>query len=97
MYGSTVIWTFKSGTQATVSRAISEIFAPALQQELGFRHYYRVRTGEDSCVTFIVYDTKEHAEAAFASMAALVREHVGGLIEGMQRSAGEIEDERTAP
>lgn len=97
MYGSTVTWTFKPGTQAMINRSITEIFAPALQQKPGFRHYYRVRTGEDSCITFIVYDTKEQAEAAFASMAALVREHVGGLIESMQRSAGEIEEERTAP
>lgn len=97
MYGSTVIWSFKPGTQTTITRSISETFAPALQQKPGFRHYYRVRTGDDSCVTFIVYDTKEQAEAAFASMAALVREQVGGLIESMQRSAGEIEEERTTP
>ena len=90
MYGSVVAWQFKPGSHEQVLRSMRDIFLPALSKQPGFRRVSLIQTGENAMTSVIVYDSQEEADPAFTRMADLVREHLGSMVEGMQRSAGQV-------
>jgi heme-degrading monooxygenase HmoA len=97
MYASAVVWTFKPGSEDEVRKINTDTLIPAVKSQAGFRAYYAIHTAADTFLTVSLYDTAEHAEAANGVLAPLVRQHQGHLMTGMQRYAGEVAAEATAP
>ena len=90
VYTSVIANDFKPGTAQTVIQRIEDGIVPELKGQPGFQHYRAIQSGADAFVTIIDYDTEAHAEASFRHMAAVMRQQLDDLLEGMQRYAGPV-------
>jgi heme-degrading monooxygenase HmoA len=90
MFAHVNIWHLSeqgSSTDDTVAREIGT----QLSQQVGFRSYTVVRTGEREVVAITLFDTKDHLELAVRALSGFVRARLASLAQGEpERRAGDV-------
>ncbi|MEE8435111.1 MAG: hypothetical protein V3S64_10030 [bacterium] len=68
----------------------AESIIPELRQVNGLRHFYTVRTGEDSALAHAIYDSKEAAENATAKIQEIFSRMVEFVTAPPERNVYEL-------
>lgn len=85
-----VVYTFKAGTAGeAVSKAEREVL-PMLRNQPGFISYTIVRSGDDTAVSFSMWDSKRQAEEANRVTGAWVQENLSRSLVSVDRHMGEV-------
>ena len=96
MVASVTAWTFKAGSDDQVRQKNLDIVWPLLQRQPGFVRAYAIHESDGRWVTVMFYDSAEQRDAAMQAISGPMREHLGAIVEGMERHMGEVEYEAGA-
>ncbi len=87
-------WTFKSGSGDDALDVSRDDVIPVLEACRGHLRDVVVRTGQDSLLSMVWWETKEDAERAAADLAPVMIRHLGPLLRKMERFHGPVAYER---
>lgn len=94
MYAMATRWTFKAGSGEEVFGINRDEVFPALHAQPGYVRSVIIRTGNDSFLTVVCWETEDDAKRAFAALAPVVIRHLGHLVRGVERVSGTVVYER---
>jgi heme-degrading monooxygenase HmoA len=84
------IFTFKSGTtHEVVSKAERELL-PIFQEQPGFIAYTLAKRGDDTVLSYTVWESKRDAEAGNQASRAWVQENLSGILRSVEPYVGEV-------
>ncbi|HTX62195.1 MAG TPA: hypothetical protein VMD28_01045 [Acidimicrobiales bacterium] len=96
MYAMATRWTFKVGSGEEVFGVNQDEIMPALDEQPGYVRSVVVRTGTDSFLSLVCWETEDDAKRAAAVLTPLLIRHLGHLVRGVERVGGTVAYERWA-
>ncbi len=90
MYAMATRWAFKAGSGEEVFGATRDEVMPALEVQPGYLHSMIVRTGTNSFLSFVCWESEDDAKRAMADLASLVIRHLGHLVREVERFHGPV-------
>lgn len=91
MYVSVRKYKIKPNSITELNKKVNETFVPMLKKSSGFVAYYCLDTGNNTCASVSVFDSKSGAEDSNRLAAGFVKEYVTPLIVGAPEiTAGEV-------
>lgn len=97
MYAMAAHWTFKAGSFEEALDVTRDEMVAALKEMPGFVRGFIVKTGADSWLSVMCWDTEDDAKRAMAELAPIAIRHVGHLMRGVERLPGPVVYEYEAP
>lgn len=94
MYAMATRWAFKAGSGEEVFGATKDEVMPALEAQRGYLHSVIVRTGTNSFLSFVYWETEDDARRAMSDLSPLVIRHLGHLVRDVERFHGPVVYER---
>ncbi len=94
MYAMATRWAFKAGSAEEVFGATMDEVMPALEAQPGYLHSLIVRTGANSFLSFVCWESEDDAKRALSDLASLVIRHLGHLVRDVERFQGPVVDGR---
>jgi len=90
MYMSSTLWTFKPGMSNRVHQVIKDQILPAVRRTPGVHDVYVAPAEGDTWLSVLFYESQAQAEEGVKALVPVVHQHMGDIIEGMERHAGEV-------
>jgi hypothetical protein len=90
MYAMITRWTFKSGSIDEAIDVNRDVVMPAVQAQPGFVRSLIVRTGTESVLSVVCWETEEDAKRAMTDVAPIAIRHIGYLVRDVERVPGTV-------
>lgn len=89
-YTRVAVVTLKPGTADQAIRRAENTLLPLYRSEPGFVAYTVAKTGDNSLISFSIWQQREQAEKATQIGETWVKEHAGDLVESMHNHIGKL-------
>jgi heme-degrading monooxygenase HmoA len=91
MHARVYFYRVKPGTLDDTLAQVRAEFLPMMREQPGLRRYTAVRTGPDSFISLIGWDTREQAEKPAETLTRWVRENIGPTVVSAESRIGEVD------
>jgi heme-degrading monooxygenase HmoA len=85
-----VIFTFKPGTADEAAEKAEREVLPLLRSRPGFIHYTLAKSGNDTLLSFSMWESKRQAEEANHAAASWVQENLRNILLSVDRHIGQV-------
>lgn len=90
MYAMAALWTFRAETVEEALYVHKKKVMPALEARPGYVRSLIVRSGRESLLSVVCWDSEDDATRAMEEIVPLVIKHLGHLVRGVERFPGPV-------
>ncbi len=90
MYAIATRWTFKVGSGEEALGINKDEVMPAVESQPGHVHTVIVRTGPDTFLSCVCWETEDDAKRTVADLSPLLIRHLGHLVRGVEPVSGTV-------